>query len=242
MDTLLEIARRRNLAVIEDACEAIGAEYAGRKVGTFGDVGVFAFYPNKQMTTGEGGVVVARSDAVAAHIRSLRNQGRGAQGEWFEHTEVGYNYRLSDVACALGLSQLSRLESMLARREAVARRYDERLRTVADLVRPPLDLPRRRVSWFVCVARLSARFGATRRDAVRDRLVSHGIGCGRYFAPIHLQPAYRSHEDARSGSTLAITEAEAERCLALPFFNKVTDLEMDEVCDRLRGGLESVVA
>jgi perosamine synthetase len=238
MDPLLEMARGRGLVVLEDACEAIGAEYAGRKAGTFGDAGVFAFYPNKQMTTGEGGVVVTRREALAARLRSLRNQGRGAPGEWFEHTEVGYNYRLSDVACALGLGQLSRLESILARREAVARRYDERLSAVPGLIRPPLDLPPPRISWVVYVVRLARRFGAAQRDAIRDRLVAQGIGCGRYFAPVHQQPAYRGY--GRCGGPLDVTESEAERCLALPFFNRITDDQIDEVCGRLREALADV--
>lgn len=242
MDALLEIARARALLVIEDACEAVGAEYAGRKVGTFGDAGVFAFYPNKQMTTGEGGVVVTRSEALAARLRSLRNQGRGAPGEWFEHTEVGYNYRLSDVACALGLGQLTRIESILARRESVAHRYDQRLGAVPDLIRPAVDLPRRRISWFVYVVRLARRFGAARRDAIRDRLVAQGIGCGRYFAPIHQQPAYRDPAHSRCSGPMTATESEAERCLALPFFNRITDDQIDEVCGRLAEALADIPA
>jgi perosamine synthetase len=170
-------------------------------------------------------------------MRSLRNQGRGAPGEWFEHTEVGYNYRLSEVACALGLSQLSRIESTLARREAIARRYDARLGAVAGLVRPALDLPRRRISWFVYVVRLAGRFDACHRDAIRDRLVAQGIGVGRYFAPIHRQPAYRV--TGRLGGTLSVTDAQAARCLALPFFNAISDEQMAEVCGRLSEALDA---
>ena len=117
MGALLEIAERHGLKVIEDACEAIGAEYRGRKVGTFGDAGVFAFYPNKQITTGEGGMVVVRDAEVAASIRSLRNQGRRPTDDWFEHSELGYNYRISEMNCALGLTQLRRIDSILERRE-----------------------------------------------------------------------------------------------------------------------------
>jgi dTDP-4-amino-4,6-dideoxygalactose transaminase len=236
MDALLDIARRHNLAVIEDACEAIGAEYAGRKAGTLGDLGVFAFYPNKQMTTGEGGVVVARDAAPAARIRAMRNHGRGAPEDWFEHTELGFNYRLSDIACALGSSQLGRIEAILARRAAVARLYDERLRGRGDLILPSLERHRRRISWFVYVVRLAARFDVERRDAVRRELLSRGIACGRYFAPIHLQPAYR--EGARLGGPLAVTESEATRCLALPFFNAISDTEIDEVCGALQEALD----
>jgi dTDP-4-amino-4,6-dideoxygalactose transaminase len=240
MGALLEIARRHGLAVVEDACEAIGAEYGGRKVGAMGDLGVFAFYPNKQMTTGEGGVVMARDAAVSARIRALRNHGRGATTDWFEHAEVGFNYRLSDIACALGLSQLGRLEAILGRRAAVARLYDERLRGRSDLVLPPAELPQRRMSWFVYVVRLAARFDREARDAVRSHLLDRGIGCGRYFAPIHLQPAYR--EGGRLGGSLSVTEAEAARCLALPFFNAISEAQVDEICGALTEALDDLHA
>ncbi len=240
MDALLDIARRRNLAVIEDACEAIGAEYAGRKAGTLGDLGVFAFYPNKQITTGEGGVVVARDATTAARIRAMRNHGRGAAEGWFEHTEVGFNYRLSDIACALGVSQLGRIEAILARRAAVARLYDERLRGFGDLILPSLERARRTISWFVYVVRLGGRSDVERRDAVRRQLLDRGIACGRYFAPIHLQPAYR--EGGRLGGPLPVTESEASRCLALPFFNAMSEGEIDEVCGALKEALDGAIA
>jgi len=121
IDRILEVSKRHGLAVIEDACEAIGAEYCGRKVGTFGDVATFAFYPNKQITTGEGGAVVTNDVQIASRVRSLRNQGIGAPGNWLAYTEVGYNYRLSEINCALGISQLERLDPILERRESVAR-------------------------------------------------------------------------------------------------------------------------
>lgn len=228
---LLEIAERHGLKVIEDACEAIGAEYRGRKVGTFGDAGVFAFYPNKQITTGEGGMVVARDAEVAASLRSLRNQGRRPTDNWFEHSELGYNYRIPEMNCALGLAQLRRIDGILERRRAVAEEYDSRLHGCADLVLPPLSAPDCIVSWFVYVVRLSARFNAADRDAVRRRLQERGIGCGRYFAPIHLQAAYRRQPSA--GVRLPVTESQAERTLALPFFNRIKSEQIAEVCDVL---------
>jgi perosamine synthetase len=228
ISALLEIAERHGLKVIEDACEAIGAEYRGGKVGTFGDVGVFAFYPNKQITTGEGGMVVARDAEVAASIRSLRNQGRRPTDDWFEHSELGYNYRISEMNCALGLAQLKRVDSILERRRIVAEEYDSRLRGCADLVLPALSVPDRIVSWFVYVVRLSARFSAADRDAVRHRLNERGIGCGRYFAPIHLQAAYRCQPWA--AVRLPVTELQAERTLALPFFNRIKSEQIAEVC------------
>lgn len=231
LDALLAIASRHGLKVIEDACEAIGAEYRGRKVGSFGDAGVFGFYPNKQMTTGEGGMLVAKDESVVATVRALRNQGRRASDDWFEHSELGYNYRISEMNCALGLSQLRRLDTMLAMRKNVAERYNQRLRDCKALVLPPLFLPERSVSWFVYVVRLSAEFTGAQRDAVRNDLIERGIGCGRYFAPIHLQPCYRQLGSAQV--RLPVTEEIAARTLALPFFNRITDEQVGEVCRSL---------
>jgi len=230
LDALLDIARRHGLKVVEDACEAIGGEYKGRRVGTFGDAGVFGFYPNKQMTTGEGGMVATASEETAAAIRSLRNQGRRAGDDWFEHAEVGYNYRISELQCALGLSQLRRIESFLEMRRAVAAAYQRRLRDYSALILPPLSLPDRRISWFVYVVRLNQRFDVEQRDSIRKSLIAQGIGCGRYFAPIHLQAAYR---EFKSAAELPVTEEIAARTLALPFFNRLTGAEVEEVCGRL---------
>jgi perosamine synthetase len=226
LDALLEIAAQHGLRVIEDACEAVGAEYRRRKVGTFGDVGVFAFYPNKQMTTGEGGMIVTTDESVAAAIRSLRNQGRRASYDWFEHSELGYNYRISEMNCALGLAQLRRLDAMLAMRRGVAEEYGRRLRDCKALVLPPLALPSRSISWFVYVVRLTTEFTSAQRDAIRNYLIGRGIGCGRYFAPTHLQPCYR--ELASAQVQLPVTE-EGMRTLALPFFNRMTKEQVGEV-------------
>jgi len=231
LNALLEIAARHRLKVIEDACEAIGAESSGRKVGTFGDAGVFAFYPNKQITTGEGGMVVTRDGDVAATLQSLRNQGRRPGDDWFEHADLGYNYRISEMSCALGLTQLGRVESILARRRAVAEEYDRRLWPCPELTLPGLTRPGDVISWFVYVVRLSGRFNAMQRDEVRQSLIDRDIGCGRYFAPIHLQPAYRSLASARV--ELPVTKELAVRTLALPFFNRITSDQIAEVCESL---------
>jgi perosamine synthetase len=231
LEALSAIASRHGLKVIEDACEAIGAEYQGRKAGSYGDIGVFAFYPNKQMTTGEGGMAVTRSAEAAAAIRSLRNQGRRASDSWFEHSEVGYNYRIPETSCALGLSQLRRIDTMLAKRRAVATGYHRQLRDYSAFLLPPLSLPGRSISWFVYVIRLNVNFSARDRDLVRGYLLERGIGCGRYFAPIHLQPAYQAL--AASKVSLPVTESEAERTLALPFFNDLTTEQTGEVCEAL---------
>ncbi|MGB8495225.1 MAG: DegT/DnrJ/EryC1/StrS family aminotransferase [Candidatus Acidiferrum sp.] len=228
---ILEIARRHHLCVIEDACEAIGAEFDGRKVGGWGDAGVFAFYPNKQITTGEGGMVVTENPRIAAMVRTLRNQGRTDSDEWFQHSEIGYNYRLPEMSCALGISQLKRIDAMLARREEIAGRYNAKLRGIENLRLPALEVPRRKLSWFVYVVRLSGTFSQIHRDWIMNEMHRRGIGCGRYFAPIHRQPAYRS----ACGPTadLRVTEFEASRCLALPFFNRLQDEQIDEVCGNL---------
>jgi perosamine synthetase len=229
MDALMEIARLHHLAVIEDACEAIGAEFQGRRVGSFGDLSVLGFYPNKQMTTGEGGAVLARDSAHSTRLRSLRNQGRSASGEWLDLVETGYNYRLSELACALGCVQLSRITEMLALRRAAAERYDALLQEIPALERPPLTLPDRAISWFVYVVRLPE---AVERDQVQAALTRRGIDSGRYFAPIHLQPAWRAHSGGRAAS-LPITESIAKRTLALPFFNCITLAQQEEVAAAL---------
>lgn len=232
MREIIEIAIRYNLKIIEDACEAIGAEYENQRVGGFGSCGVFAFYPNKQMTTGEGGMIVTDSKTIAAQAKILRNQGRDASAQWFEHIELGYNYRLSDINCALGIEQLKRLEQILQKRETVARKYQERLKNHPNLILPEIDFPNGRISWFVYVVRLSESFTQTQRDSIVGEMQKSGIGCGRYFAPIHLQPLYANAFGFRTGDFPA-TEYAAERVIALPFFNRITDTQIDKVCETL---------
>jgi perosamine synthetase len=232
LDEILEIARRHRLFVIEDACEALGAQFEGRKVGSFGDAGVFGFYPNKQITTGEGGMLVTDNSKVAALARKLRNQGRGESGDWLQHDELGYNYRISELNCALGASQLKRLETILERREAIASEYHRRLESQPDLELPVITLPGRRISWFAYVLRLNKRFAASHRDHIIEEMASRGIACGRYFAPIHLQPAYRSQ--LHRSMALTRTESIAPRTLAVPFFNNISGEQIEEVSEHLR--------
>jgi perosamine synthetase len=228
MQVILEIAARHHLLVIEDACEAIGAEVQGRRVGSFGDAAVFAFYPNKQITTGEGGIIVTRNAELAQRMRALRNQGRYETDDWFQHSELGYNYRLSEISSALGIEQLKRIESILATRAAVAHSYNQRLQNL-PLILPPFDLPHARISWFVYVVRLRPEFTQAHRDAIMQSLTAQGIGCARYFAPIHLQPAYAAWKNAN----LPVTESESARTIALPFFNTITSEQLDRVCEAL---------
>ena len=229
MEALAAVARHHNLLLIEDACEALGAEWRGKKVGSIGDAGVFAFYPNKQITAGEGGVVVTQNPEIAARIRSLRNHGRTDTGDWLQHAEVGYNYRLSELHAALGLAQMQRLEEILELRAEIARKYAQRLSQSDALVLPPLELPHRKISWFVYVVRVKEKHSRADRERIIEKMGEKGIACGRYFAPIHLQPAYR---DVPHGP-LPVTEAVGERTIALPFFNRITDAQLDEVCESL---------
>lgn len=238
MDVLIHLARKHNLLIIEDACEAIGAEYKGRKVGTIGDAGAFAFYPNKQITTGEGGVLVTNNSDVAASARALRNQGRRETDDWFEHSEVGYNYRISEINCALGVEQLKRIDEIIARREKVAACYRSRLEDRSDLVLPLSNVTDARISWFVYVLRLRAEHSRADRDYVTRQLSAAGVASGRYFAPIHLQPAYR--EFAHASANLPVTEAESSRCIALPFFNRITECQIARVCAALCDALDSL--
>jgi perosamine synthetase len=243
MNPILEIARRHRLKVIEDACEAIGAEYDGLKVGSFGDLAVFGFYPNKQITTGEGGCVLAKDPDLAARLRSLRNQGRSPiQGSpdanWFDHVEIGYNFRLSDIASALGRVQLSRIDEILGLRRAAAERYHIRLSGIADLEVPPLSLPACTISWFVYVVRLPEREPGF-RSRLQTALTARGIATGRYFAPIHRQPAWR-HAPSATAARVPWTDSIAPRMLALPFFNRITAEQQEKVAQSLKSAIEEM--
>jgi perosamine synthetase len=231
MEPVLDLAARHGVKVIEDACEALGADCGGRKVGGLGDLGVFAFYPNKPITTGEGGMVVTSDRQLADAIRALRNQGRRASDGWLDHSLLGYNYRLSEMNCALGVSQMRRIEEMLARRESRAACYMEHLRGIPDLTLPVFKTNHGRVCWFVFVVRLGASRTRDDRDGVMDFMTARGIGCGSYFAPVHGQPLYAGYADG--GHDLTVTDRVAPRTLALPFFNRITDDEIAEVCSAL---------
>lgn len=229
MSPILEVARRHHLVVIEDACEAIGAEYKGRQVGSFGDVAVFAFYPNKQITTGEGGMVVTNNTEYAQIFRSLRNQGRDVFDAWLNHARLGYNYRLDEMSAALGLGQMQRLDELLAKRAQVAGWYNERIANIAGLQMPYIHPNTTRMSWFAYVVR--CRSGVN-RNRLMQYLLEHDIPSRPYFTPIHLQPFYREKFGWKPGD-LPHTEAAGEACLALPFSSVMTEAQVDVVCDHL---------
>jgi perosamine synthetase len=234
MDHIGRIATRHGLRIIEDACEALGAYWHDRHVGTIGDAGTFAFYPNKQVTTGEGGMLVTNDRTLDELFKSMRNQGRGTNGEWLQHQRIGYNYRLSDIHAALGTSQLQRVEPILAMRAAVADMYRQYLCDVDDLELPMYELAEARLSWFVYVVRLK---GATRgrRDALLAYLRARGVACSDYFSPIHLQPYFR--EQGYRPGQFPITEAIAESTVALPFFTRLSEQDVKYVAATLKAGL-----
>ncbi len=238
MDALTELARRYDLTLIEDACEAIGAKYKGRDVGTFGHASVFAFYPNKQMTTGEGGMLVTDDPEYASLFRSLRNQGRDENGTWLHHIRLGYNYRLDEMSAALGLAQLRRIEELLVKRDRVAQMYNQRLARMERVRTPYIAPDTTRLSWFVYVIRLDPSID---RDAVMQTLEQNGIPSRPYFACIHLQPFYRERFGFREGD-FPVTESVARSTLALPFHNNLDESQIDLVCETLSQALMSRTA
>ena len=228
MDAIVEIARRHSMRVVEDSCEALGSRYHGKAAGSFGDAGVFGFYPNKQITTGEGGMIVTDDGVTADLCRSLRNQGRDAHGGWLAHQRFGYNYRLSEINCALGLAQLGRIDAILAARRRVALWYRERLRAEPRVTMQHV-LPAVEMSPFVFVVRLGDAYRQSDRDRILKHLAARGIGCSNYFAPIHLQPFYVERFGYAAGDFPAC-EGLAARTIALPFHHELTEADVERVC------------
>jgi dTDP-4-amino-4,6-dideoxygalactose transaminase len=235
LDDLQAIADRHGLALIEDSCEALGAEYKGLPLGAHGPAATFAFYPNKQMTTGEGGVVTTHSEDVWRQLVSLRNQGRsyGEGGGWFHHVRVGLNYRWTDLQAALGIAQLERLDEILALRAATARRYDELLAGVDGVTLLAADDEEHRRSWFVYVVLLDESLD---RDAVMAELRRQGVATAEYVPCIHLQPYMRERYGFREGM-FPVAEGLARRSLALPFYTRIEDEDQERVVEVLRGAI-----
>ena len=232
-DRIEAIARRRGVRVIEDSCEALGSVRSGRRAGSFGDAGVFGFYPNKQLTTGEGGMIVTDDAEIAARCRSIRNQGRDEGAAWLAHARLGFNFRLSDINCALGLAQLRRIEEIIAQRERVYRAYRGRL-AEEPRVQLQRDGSDQTVSRFVFVVRLADSYGPADRDRILESMRERGIQCSNYFAPIHLQPFYVERYGYAPGA-FPVCEAVAARTIALPFHHELTDSDIDRVCETLEG-------
>jgi perosamine synthetase len=242
MIELEQFAQQHELVLIEDSCEGFGGHVAtsggNRAIGSFGRAGVFGFYPNKQITTGEGGMIVTDDDTFAALCRSLRNQGRDGMS-WLAHQRLGYNYRLSEINAALGLAQVERLDEILANRRRVAHAYIQRLMTNRYLILPTIA-DDTHMSWFVFVVRLNDLFEPGDRDEVMRELRTEGIGCNNYFPPIHLQPYMMEAASTRPGD-FPVCEYVSARTLALPFFGQMTTRQVDRVCDVLEAALERVL-
>ncbi|MFQ5461865.1 MAG: DegT/DnrJ/EryC1/StrS family aminotransferase [Phycisphaerae bacterium] len=232
MAALRAIATKSGLRIIEDACEALGSTFDGRPAGSLADAGVFGFYPNKQITTGEGGMITTDDEALATMCRSLRNQGRDTNGGWLAHARLGYNYRLSDVNCALGIEQLRRLDELVAARGRVEKLYRERLGSERriELQHVAGDVV---VSWFVFVVKLTDDYQVEDRNRILRELTNAGIGCSNYFVPIHLQPFYKERFGWREGD-FPNCERLAARTIALPFHHELTERDIDRICHELQ--------
>jgi perosamine synthetase len=246
MDQYRAIAARQEVALIEDCCEALGGRHKERPCGSFGRVGVFGFYPNKQITTGEGGMIVTDDERLAEMCRSLRNQGRPlnwrssstgsgtsvpAFASWLKHERLGYNYRLSEINAALGVGQMRRFSEIMEKRQHIAEMYISRLAGHRHLILPTIE-PDSLMSWFVFIVRLEASYTLEERERILHGLRAHEIGCGDYFPCIHLQPFYREQWGFEPGM-FPIAESVSHRTIALPFYNDMTSREIDLVCQTL---------
>jgi len=233
MEQFEAIAKKHNLRVIEDCCEALGSSRNGRMAGAFGDAGVFGFYPNKQITTGEGGMIVTNDDEIARLCTSMRNQGRDTGMGWLSHERLGYNYRLSDIAAAIGVEQVRRVDEILSKRDRVAVMYLERLKDESRIEVQRHDEAGAR-SWFVFVIKLTDDYTENQRNDIIMNLREKGVGCSNYFAPIHMQPFYKEMFGYKEGD-FPVCERVAARTIALPFHNALTEKEVDYVVETLKG-------
>lgn len=236
-DKICEISEKYNLPVIEDSCEALGSALNGKKAGTFGAMSVFAFYPNKQITTGEGGIILTNDDELADMCVSLRNQGRSKGAAWLSHERLGYNFRLSDINCALGIVQLSRIDEIKAKRRQVAGWYQQMLADDDRLI-VPSEPDGCDVSWFVFVVRLAERFNLEQRNRILEAMQRRGIQVKNYFPPVLLQPFMAEQFNYREGD-FPVTESVCKSTIALPFYNNLTKDNVAIVCRELRKILDN---
>ena len=237
-DALRDIASEHDLSLVEDSAESIGSTYRGRPTGGLADVAIFAFYPNKQITTGEGGALLTNDGNIASTARSLRNQGRSDQGGWLAHHTMGYNFRLSDINCALGRAQLGRLEEILAPRAQVAETYNRMLVDLPEIgtqyVASDVEM-----SWFVYVVQLASQFTSDDRDQVLLYLRDRGIGCSNYFPSIHLEPFYRTRFEYAPGD-YPVSESISDRSIALPFYGSLPLRYIEAVVETLADAVAEV--
>jgi perosamine synthetase len=223
------IAQRHEIPLIEDCCEALGSAHAGRKAGNFGRVGVFAFYPNKQSTTGEGGVIVTDDKRAIPGLDA-------SASAWLGHERLGYNFRLAEMNAALGVAQMRRLDEIVQKRQRVAGMYMARLMDSHDMVLPTVS-ELTHMSWFVFVIRLASTYTREERDRVITGLLRHDIGAKDYFPCIHLQPFYRERFGYSPGD-FPISESVSTRTIALPFYNDMTEKDVDHVVRTLKQMLD----
>jgi perosamine synthetase len=228
MDKIMEIAEKHNLIVIEDSCESIGAEFNNKKAGSFGKASVFSFYPNKQLNTGEGGIVLTNDKEFYDMCDSLHNQGRVDSGQWLQHKYLGYNYRLNELNCALGVSQLNRINSIIQRRQEIAEKYNQELSNIKGITIPFVS-DNCKHTRFVYVILLENNFD---RDKIIEILNRKGIQTKPYFPSIHMQELYTNLFNYKEGS-YPICEEISRRALALPFYEELTDDEIKEVSIKL---------
>ena len=234
IEPIMTSARTHGWSVIEDSCEALGSTLDGRPMGSYGDVSVFAFYPNKQITTGEGGIAVTDDAGIAEVMTSLRNQGRDTDGTWLRHVRLGYNYRIDEMSAAVGVAQLERRAELRAGRNRVALAYEQAF-AGRDWVRLPQAGPGEEVDWFVYVLRLAAEID---RDALIGRLAARGVPSRPYFAPIHLQPFYQAAFGFTPGD-FPVTERVARTTLAIPFSSRLAEDDVAYVAEVIIEAAES---
>lgn len=238
-EALQVIASRHKLWLIEDSAESLGSTYRGKPCGSFGDGAIFAFYPNKQITTGEGGMIVTRHKDIAEKCRSMANQGRAVQdGKWLEHVQLGYNYRLDEMSAAMGAVQLERLPEFIKKRNQVASWYQEAFQDSKGLELPFVD-SQCSLSWFVYVVRLPKHFTCNQRDLIIQKMSERSIRCSNYFLPIHLQPFYKETFGYKE-MMYPVCEDIGSRTIALPFFNALTKEQVAYVAENLKALMKEI--
>lgn len=215
MTAISKIAKKHKLKIIEDACESICAEHKGKRVGTFGESAVFAFYPNKQMTTGEGGMVVTNDTKVYELCSSLRNQGRSGNMQWLDHERLGYNYRMDEISAAIGIVQLAKLDKMIQKRREIARWYNDAFKPYSNLISTPISAPGNTHTWFVYV--ITLKNDAIKRDSIINMLTSKNIASKTYLPSIHLFEFYRKEFGYKKGD-FPVSEKVSDSSIALPFY------------------------
>lgn len=223
---IISLAKAHGIPVIEDSCEAIGNNYDGKPLGSLADIGVYAFYPNKQITTGEGGMLVTNNTQLYEQFELLRNHGRSMNGDLYDQISFGWNFRMSDINAALGLSQLKRLKKIVKKRSKIAGYYQKYLSKNKNIICPSFSNKEKTSAWFVYVVQLKG----VSRDEVMKALQKQSIQCGRYFAPVHLQPYYQK---LLPNLDLPITEKIAEQALALPFYHELNKKDVKFICREL---------